>query len=101
MGEYSEEIEQLSKEQKDIRIQIENSNNLSKIIKLRKKRNKILKEIQHKQKEVRNKNADNIIEQIDKVQNDGNKQRCHVDPRKIKKVNGTPQKKKKKKKKKK
>lgn len=68
--EFSEKIEQLSKKQKDIRIQIENSNNLSKIIKLRKKRNKILKEIQDKQKEVRNRNADNIIEQIDKVQND-------------------------------
>ena len=68
--EYSKEIEKLSQEQKEKRMQINNSSNVKKILKLRKDRNQIIKQIKKKQEEVRNRNIDKTIEQINGAQND-------------------------------
>ena len=68
--EYSKEIEKLSQRQKELRLQINNSIDTRKIIKFRKERNQVLKSIQQKQKEIRNRNVDNTIDQINQAHND-------------------------------
>ena len=68
--EYSKEIEKLSNMQKEFRIKISNSKNIEHITKLRRKRNQTTKQIQEKQKQIRNKNIDKIIHTINTAQND-------------------------------
>ena len=53
-----------SKEQKDIRIRIANSNNAEIILELKTKRNRMLKEIKEKHKITRDKEIDSITNEI-------------------------------------
>ena len=68
--EYSEKIEELSNEQKKIRIEISNTQNTEKIVELRKKRNKVIKEIKKELKSIRESNIDEIIKEIDDAPHD-------------------------------
>ena len=68
--EYSDKVEQLSKEQKKIRINISNTKDTAKIIDLRKERNRIMKEIKNEIKAIREHNIEEIVKEIEAAPND-------------------------------
>ena len=68
--EYSDKVEQLSKEQKRIRINISNTKDPEKKTDLRKERNKIMKEIKKDIQTIRERNIEEIIKVIDAAPND-------------------------------
>ena len=68
--EYREKIEKWSRIQKDIHIQIQNTNNTNKVRKLRGKRNRIIKNIRNELKAMRERIIDGIINEIDNAPDD-------------------------------
>ena len=68
--EYSKKFEEFSNKQKRIRIEINNTEDVTRIRQLRSSRNKILKEIKKEQQEIVNNNIDTIVEGIENAQND-------------------------------
>ena len=68
--EYSDKVEQLSKEQKKIRIDISNTKDAEKILDLRKERNRIMKEIKNEVQRIRERNIKEIVKEIDAAPND-------------------------------
>ena len=67
--EYSDKVEQLSKEQKKIRIDISNTKDAEKILDLRKERNRIMKEIKNEIQRIRERNIEEIVKEIDAAPN--------------------------------
>ena len=65
-----EEVERLSTEQKQIRIQIESQKDVTTIKKLKKKRRKLLKAIKARIKQVKEKEVDEILQEVGEVQNE-------------------------------
>ena len=68
--EYSKEVEELSKLQRDIRTQIQCTDKVDFVKKLRTKRNKIKKQIKTVLKSIRERNIDAIVKEIDEAPND-------------------------------
>ena len=64
------EIERMSKEQKDLRLQLEKCQNHDQIKKIRKSRNKILKQISHKTKDAKEKPAQDLVGEIENAKDD-------------------------------
>ena len=58
------------RDKNEIRIEINNSTNIEQVTKFRKERNQILKQIREIQIEIRNRNIDKVVKQIDEAQND-------------------------------
>ena len=60
----------MSKEQKDIRLQIENFKDPEKNKQLRKSKKKILKEMNQKVRDAREKRADDLVGEVEKAKKD-------------------------------
>ena len=61
----------MSKEQQKIRIKIENSSDPNEITEMKSARKKILKELTKKVKEIKNKELDEILKEVDETKDDG------------------------------
>ena len=64
------EIKRMSKEQKDLRLQIEKCQNHNQIKQIRKSRTKILKQISHKTKDAKDKPAEDLVGEIENAKDD-------------------------------
>ena len=64
------DLESMSKEQKDIRLQIENFKDPEKNKQLRKSKKKILKEMNQKVRDAREKRADDLVGEVEKAKKD-------------------------------
>ena len=67
---HDPEIEKLSEEQKNLRIQIENSRNLNEVIQKKAKRNKIMREIKEKLSENKEKEIEEKLTEINNMKDD-------------------------------
>ena len=64
------DLERMSKEQKDIRLQIENYKDSEKNKQLRKSRNEILKEMNQKVRDAREKRAEDLVGEVENAKDD-------------------------------